>query len=63
MSQLNKWMAGGKISKLVVVINSKETGENVERWQFDVGRIFSGLAIDDCLPSNDDIGSDFQQEL
>ena len=27
MSQLNKWMAGGKISKLVVVITDKETGE------------------------------------
>ena len=36
MSQLNKWMVGGKISKLVVVISSKETGEHVERWQFDV---------------------------
>ncbi|KAG7009183.1 hypothetical protein G7Y79_00003g010510 [Physcia stellaris] len=36
MAQLNKWMIGGKISKLVVVITSKETGEHVERWQFDV---------------------------
>lgn len=36
MSQLNKWMIGGKISKLVVVITSKDTGEHVERWQFDV---------------------------
>ena len=36
MSQLNRWMVSGKISKLVVVITSKETGENVERWQFDV---------------------------
>jgi mitotic spindle assembly checkpoint protein MAD2 len=36
MSQLNKWMTGGKISKLVVVITSKETGEHIERWQFDV---------------------------
>ncbi|KAJ5220206.1 HORMA domain protein [Penicillium chermesinum] len=36
MSQLNKWMAGGKISKLVVVITDRETGEHVERWQFDV---------------------------
>lgn len=33
-------MLGGKISKLVVVITSKETGEHVERWQFDV-QIFS----------------------
>jgi mitotic spindle assembly checkpoint protein MAD2 len=36
MSQLKEWMYGGKISKLIVVITSKETGEHVERWQFDV---------------------------
>ncbi|KAF8244458.1 DNA-binding protein [Wilcoxina mikolae CBS 423.85] len=36
MSQLSKWMLGGKISKLVVVITSKDTGEHLERWQFDV---------------------------
>lgn len=36
MSQLNKWMLGQKISRLVIVITSKETGEHVERWQFDV---------------------------
>lgn len=38
MSQLKEWMYGGKITKLVVVITSKETGEHVERWQFDVSR-------------------------
>jgi mitotic spindle assembly checkpoint protein MAD2 len=36
ISQLNKWMVHGKISKLVIVITSKDTGEHVERWQFDV---------------------------
>jgi len=36
MSQLKDWMYGGKISKLVIVITSKETGEHVERWQFNV---------------------------
>jgi len=36
MTQLNEWMINGKISKLVVVITSKDTGEHVERWQFDV---------------------------
>ncbi|KIN06668.1 hypothetical protein OIDMADRAFT_176708 [Oidiodendron maius Zn] len=40
MTQLNEWMIGGKISKLVVVITSKDTGEHLERWQFDV-QIFS----------------------
>ncbi|KAL2261412.1 hypothetical protein VTK26DRAFT_4207 [Humicola hyalothermophila] len=36
MTQLDKWMVGGKISKLVIVITDKDTGEHVERWQFDV---------------------------
>ncbi|KAH8177849.1 HORMA domain-containing protein [Sarocladium implicatum] len=36
MGQLDKWMVGGKISKLVIVITDKDTGERVERWQFDV---------------------------
>jgi mitotic spindle assembly checkpoint protein MAD2 len=36
MSQLNKWMVGQKISRLVIVITSKETGEHIERWQFNV---------------------------
>ncbi len=40
MSQLNKWMIGGKISKLVVVITDRSTGENVERWQFDVRTLY-----------------------
>lgn len=43
MSQLKEWMYGGKISKLVIVITSKETGEHVERWQFDV-QIFGKAA-------------------
>lgn len=33
---ITEWLVGGKISKLVVVITSKDTGEVVERWQFDV---------------------------
>ncbi|RKF59922.1 Mitotic spindle checkpoint component mad2 [Golovinomyces cichoracearum] len=36
MSQLDKWMIGGKISKLILVITSGDTGEHLERWQFDV---------------------------
>lgn len=52
MSQLNKWMVGGKISKLVVVITSKDTGEHVERWQFDV-QIFSKSKSKSSKPSAD----------
>ena len=48
MSQLSKWMQKSKISKLVVVITSKETGEHVERWQFDVS---PSLTLRDDYPS------------
>jgi len=44
MSQLDKWMVGGKISKLVIVITNKDTGEHVERWQFDV-QIFKPVKV------------------
>lgn len=30
------WMKDGKISKLVMAIVSKDSGEVLERWQFDV---------------------------
>jgi mitotic spindle assembly checkpoint protein MAD2 len=30
------WMKDGKISKLVMAIISKDSGEVLERWQFDV---------------------------
>lgn len=43
MSQLNKWMLKSKISKLIIVITSKETGEPVERWQFDVCNTLTSL--------------------
>ncbi|KAI5812361.1 HORMA domain-containing protein [Pyronema omphalodes] len=36
MGQLGRWMLHGKISKLVIVISSKDDGEVVERWVFDV---------------------------
>jgi len=39
MSQLDKWMLAGKVQKLVIVITNKDTGEHVERWQFDVRSI------------------------
>jgi hypothetical protein len=54
MSQLKEWMYGGKISKLVVVISSKETGEHVERWQFDVSSASAvqPQRLNECIGSN-----------
>lgn len=59
MSQLKEWMYGGKISKLVVVITSKETGEHIERWQFDVGSASSITRIS----AKHHTGPNFRQEL
>ncbi|KAI5953402.1 MAD2 [Candida jiufengensis] len=36
MKQLKKWIYGKKITKLIVVIISKSTGENLERWEFNI---------------------------
>jgi mitotic spindle assembly checkpoint protein MAD2 len=36
MKQLNKWMLLQKISNLVVVVTGKESGDVLERWQFDI---------------------------
>ncbi|CAN8106563.1 unnamed protein product [Discula destructiva] len=36
MAALDRWMKDGRVQKLVIVITDKDTGEHVERWQFDV---------------------------
>ncbi|KAJ2461682.1 Mitotic spindle checkpoint component mad2 [Coemansia sp. RSA 2424] len=36
MASVEEWLAAGKINKLVLAINSRETRETLERWQFDV---------------------------
>ncbi|CAA16846.1 Mitotic spindle checkpoint component mad2 [Schizosaccharomyces pombe] len=36
VSQLHKWMFAKKIQKLILVITSKCSGEDLERWQFNV---------------------------
>lgn len=63
MSQLNKWMIGGKISKLVVVITSKDTGENVERWQFDVRLKLGENTTMIVVLMNTCTGSNIQQRI
>lgn len=36
MDHVKKWIYGGKLSKLVVVIINKSTTESVERWEFSL---------------------------
>ncbi|EGG02276.1 uncharacterized protein MELLADRAFT_38705 [Melampsora larici-populina 98AG31] len=35
-SQLKLWLLSGQLSKLVLVIQRKDNGETIERWEFDV---------------------------
>ncbi|CAK9438498.1 uncharacterized protein LODBEIA_P27220 [Lodderomyces beijingensis] len=39
MQQLKKWIYGRKITKLIVVIVSKSSGDNVERWEFSIDAV------------------------
>ncbi|KAK6088968.1 HORMA domain-containing protein [Seiridium cupressi] len=57
MSQLDKWMQHGKISKLVIVVTDKDTGEHVERWQFDV-QIFGNVKKSSKSKSKEDAAGD-----
>ncbi|GEQ69283.1 hypothetical protein JCM33374_g2954 [Metschnikowia sp. JCM 33374] len=36
MAQVKKWVYGGRLSKLVVVIINKATTESIERWEFSL---------------------------
>ena len=36
MAQIKKWVYGGRILKLVLVIVGRANGELVERWEFDI---------------------------
>ncbi|KAJ1794425.1 Mitotic spindle checkpoint component mad2 [Coemansia sp. RSA 2399] len=36
MESVEEWLAVGKINKLVLAVNSRETRETLERWQFDI---------------------------
>ncbi|KAI7834466.1 mitotic spindle assembly checkpoint protein [Kickxella alabastrina] len=36
MKSVEEWLAAGKINKLVLAVNSRESRETIERWQFDI---------------------------
>lgn len=51
ISQLHKWLVNGKISKLVVAIISKASGEVIELWQFDVSVLQQQSGSSDIVSS------------
>ena len=69
-SQMGSWLAGGDVQRLVVVVTGIDSGETLERWQFNVcvddgcdGNNFSATAgndenISSNLANRKDAGSD-----
>ncbi|CDU25420.1 probable MAD2-spindle-assembly checkpoint protein [Sporisorium scitamineum] len=53
MAQLKVWLERGDVTRLVVVIVEKDTGETRERWQFDVDVINTPLSFEDATSSDD----------
>ncbi|KAJ2756342.1 Mitotic spindle checkpoint component mad2 [Coemansia sp. BCRC 34490] len=47
MESVEEWLAVGKINKLVLAVNSRETRETLERWQFDIQIVQDRGAEDD----------------
>ncbi|KAJ2514351.1 Mitotic spindle checkpoint component mad2 [Coemansia sp. RSA 2049] len=47
MESVEEWLAVGKINKLVLAVNSRETRETLERWQFDIQIVQERGAEDD----------------
>ncbi|KOS15336.1 mitotic spindle checkpoint component mad2 [Malassezia pachydermatis] len=43
MSQMKRWLEQGKVRRLVVAIVEKESQETVERWQFDIEVVNTGV--------------------
>lgn len=56
MDQVKKWIYGGKLSKLVVVIINKDTIESVERWEF-------ALDINDSGSGEEKTKQEIQREI
>ncbi|KAJ2784828.1 Mitotic spindle checkpoint component mad2 [Coemansia javaensis] len=46
MESVEEWLAAGKINKLVLAVNSRETRETLERWQFDVQLVDEAAGTD-----------------
>lgn len=56
LMQLEDWLSGGTVQKLVLVITSQETGETLERWAFD-------LITDQSVGTNDRVEGKTDKEI
>lgn len=58
MAQVKKWIYGGRLSKLVVVIINKATTDSIERWEFSLDTSEDGEQ--EIVKSREDIQKEIQ---
>ncbi|KAJ2455551.1 Mitotic spindle checkpoint component mad2 [Coemansia sp. RSA 2336] len=51
MKSVEEWLSLGKINKLVLAVNSRETRETLERWQFDIQLVEEEQASETAKPA------------
>lgn len=54
MSQMESWLTDGDVQRLVVVVTGVETGETLERWQFNVTVEDDGSGAGGLAPHGND---------
>lgn len=62
IGQLHKWLLHGKIKKLVVVIVSKNSGETIEKWQFDVNILNNSSSSSSSSSSSQSNNNNIQEK-
>jgi mitotic spindle assembly checkpoint protein MAD2 len=61
LQQLNRWVVGDKVSRLVLAILARDTGDVVERWQFDI-HVFDEASAHRVVNIPGDDGDEQQQQ-
>ncbi len=55
MGQMESWLTEGQVQRLVVVVTGVDSGETLERWQFNI--TVEDSSSDDCVASTGDENS------
>lgn len=51
MAQVDAWLLSGDVQRLVVVVSGVDSGETLERWQFNIALEDDGADTENCTPN------------
>ncbi|KAJ2496256.1 Mitotic spindle checkpoint component mad2 [Coemansia sp. RSA 1972] len=63
MKSVEEWLSLGKINKLVLAVNSRETRETLERWQFDIQLVADQVVAEGETPKPPKSEKTLQMEI